>query len=106
MAPRQFIIKDARFVLLTYAQCGSLHGQQVVEHLYNHVGAASVVYREQHADGGEHLHAFVAFERPFSSRVTTVFDVEGFHPNIERVSTPVIGVAALWLAKPRAAQFT
>lgn len=99
-----FILKDAKYVLLTYAQCGSaLHGQQIVSHLFDNHGAASVVYREQHVDGGEHLHAFVVFERKFSSRNTAVFDVAGFHPNIERVSTWAL---ALWLAKPRAAHFT
>lgn len=38
--------------------------------------------REDHADGGTHLHTFVAFERKFRSRRSDIFDVDGYHPNI------------------------
>jgi len=73
---------QARYVLLTYAQCGSLDPWAVSDHLSS-LGAECIVGRENHADGGTHLHAFVDFGKRFSTRNTKVFDVEGFHPNIE-----------------------
>lgn len=45
--------------------------------------AECIVGRENHADGGIHLHVFVDFGRKFRSRRADVFDVEGHHPNIE-----------------------
>jgi len=83
-----FQIKNAKYVLLTYAQCGDLDPWKVSDHL-SALGAESIVGRESHADGGVHLHVFVDFGRNYSSRRTDVFDVGGYHPNIERVgSTP------------------
>lgn len=46
--------------------------------------AECIVARELHQDGGIHLHAFVDFNRQFSSRDTAVFDVGGCHPNISK----------------------
>lgn len=76
-----FALKNRRYVLLTYAQCGELDPHSVVCHLAE-LGAECVVGRELHADGGIHLHVFVDFGRLFSSRKTDVFDVGGLHPNI------------------------
>ena len=42
----------------------------------------SASLQEDHADGGTHLHAFIAFERKFRSRRPDIFDVDGYHPNI------------------------
>lgn len=39
--------------------------------------------REAHRDGGFHLHCFVDFGKRFSSRNVKIFDVQGFHPNVE-----------------------
>lgn len=39
--------------------------------------------RENHEDGGVHLHVFCDFGRKFRSRKADVFDVDGVHPNIE-----------------------
>jgi len=72
---------NARYALITYAQCGSLDPFAVVNHFANH-HAECIVGRELHADGGVHLHVFVDFGRKFRSRSATIFDVEGFHPNI------------------------
>ena len=79
-----FILNHAKYALLTYAQCGDLDPWQVSDHL-SALGAESIVGRESHADGGVHLHVFVDFGRKFTSRKTDVFDVGGYHPNIERV---------------------
>lgn len=92
--PNPFILKDAKFVLLTYSQ--------VPEWAYNEnderflpprivslsctLHAECIVARECHTDGGYHFHAFLDFGgQKFSSRNTRIFDIEGLHPNIERV---------------------
>jgi hypothetical protein len=73
---------QAKNVLLTYAQCGDLCGFSVNSHLGD-LGAECIVAREEHADGGSHLHVFAQWERQFRSRRSDVFDVGGRHPNIE-----------------------
>lgn len=78
-----FILKNVRRALITYSQCGTLDPFAVSDHFSN-LGAECIVGRERHADGGIHLHVFVDFGRQFSSRKTDVFDVGGYHPNIEK----------------------
>ena len=73
---------NARYFLLTYAQCGSLDPWDVNNHLAS-LGAECIIGREEHADGGTHLHAFVDFGHKFRSRRGSIFDVGGRHPNIE-----------------------
>lgn len=72
---------QAKYGLLTYAQCGDLDPFAVVEHL-GRLGAECIIGRENHENGGLHLHAFFMFERKFESRNERVFDVDGRHPNI------------------------
>lgn len=74
---------QAKYGLLTYAQCGDLDPFKVSDHL-GRLGAECIVGREDHADGGVHLHAFFMFERKFRTRNERLFDVEGKHPNIVR----------------------
>lgn len=71
-----------RYALLTYAQCGDLSSGRVGEFL-DSLGSKCVIGRENHADGGIHLHCFIDFGRKRRFRRVTVFDVEGHHPNIE-----------------------
>jgi len=73
---------NARYFLVTYAQCGDLDGFRVMEH-FSSLGAECIVGRESHEDGGLHLHCFADFGRKFRSRAAGVFDVDGRHPNIE-----------------------
>lgn len=72
---------NAKYVLLTYAQCGDLDGFAVMDCISS-LGGECIVARECHADGGVHLHVFVSFGRKFRSRKADVFDVDGRHPNI------------------------
>lgn len=72
---------NAKYVLLTYAQCGELDPFLIVN-LLGELGGECVVGRENHADGGIHLHAFCMFEKKFSTRNARVFDIESHHPNI------------------------
>lgn len=71
----------ARYVLLTYSQCGDLDPFQVVNLLAD-LGAECIVGREAHADEGTHLHAFVDFGKPYRTRNERQFDVAGYHPNV------------------------
>lgn len=73
---------QARYALLTYAQCDDLDGFRVMD-LISGLGGECIVARESHADLGLHLHCFVDFGRKFRSRRTDIFDVEGRHPNIQ-----------------------
>lgn len=73
---------NARFFLVTYPQCGDLDPWAVNDH-FSTLGAECIIGREDHADGGTHLHAFVDFGKKFRSRRPRVFDVHGKHPNIE-----------------------
>ncbi|AUX80748.1 replication-associated protein [Cattle blood-associated gemycircularvirus] len=72
---------NARYALLTYAQCGDLDPHEVVCRLAE-LGAECIIARENHVDGGTHLHSFVDFGRKFRTRRVDTFDVGGHHPNI------------------------
>lgn len=74
---------EAKYGLLTYAQCQNLDPFRVVSHL-SELGAECIIGRENHAAGGTHLHAFFMFERKFATRNERAFDVDGYHPNIVR----------------------
>lgn len=72
---------SARYVLLTYAQSGDLSEWAVLDH-FSTLGAECIIGREDHADGGTHLHVFADFGRKKQSRRSDFFDVGGVHPNI------------------------
>lgn len=72
---------SARYVLLTYSQSGDLSEWSVLDHISS-LGAECIIGREDHADGGTHLHVFCDFGRKKQSRRSDYFDVEGHHPNI------------------------
>jgi len=70
-----------RYALVTYAQCGALDPFEVSD-LFSTLGAECIIGRENHSDGGIHLHAFVDFGREYSTRNPRQFDVAGCHPNV------------------------
>lgn len=70
-----------RYGLFTYAQCGDLDPWAVSNH-FSDLRAECIIGREDHADGGIHLHAFVDFGKQYRSRSASFADVEGRHPNI------------------------
>lgn len=72
-----------RYGLFTYAQCGSLDPWEVSNH-FSTLGGECIIGREEHADGGTHLHAFVDFQSRKRFRIQSFADVCGFHPNIVR----------------------
>lgn len=78
MGPFKFA---AKYGLFTYAQCDDLDPFAVVDHFAS-LRAECIIGREDHADGGHHLHAFVMWERRFETTSTRKFDVAGRHPNI------------------------
>lgn len=84
-------ICNARYFLLTYSQCGDLD-PFLVNDKFATLDAECIVARELHQVEGVHLHVFVDFGRKFRSRKVDVFDVGGFHPNIEPTRrTPTAG---------------
>lgn len=74
-------VVNCRYVLLTYPQCEGLDEWAVNNHLSS-LGCECIIGREDHADGGTHLHAFCDFGKKFRSRRVDIFDVDGRHPNI------------------------
>jgi len=73
---------SAKYGLFTYAQCGDLDPFAVVNHFAS-LRAECIIGRENHADGGLHLHAFVMWERRFETTSARKFDVQSHHPNIQ-----------------------
>lgn len=71
----------SRYGLFTYSQCNGLDPHDVVLH-FTSLGAECIIGREDHADGGTHLHAFVDFGRKRRFRRHVFADVGLFHPNI------------------------
>lgn len=79
---------QARYVLLTYPQCGDLDPFRIVN-LLSELGGECIIGRENHEDGGTHLHAFCDFEKKFRSRNARIFDIDSHHPNIQKcIRTP------------------
>lgn len=72
---------QAKYGLLTYAQCADLDPWGVVSHLAG-LGLECIIGRESHSDGGVHLHVFFESEERFCTRDARVFDVGGYHPNV------------------------
>lgn len=80
---------NAQYFLLTYAHVEGngdkpeLDPFRIVD-LLGGLGAECIVARE-HYPGGEgfHFHVFCDFQRRFRSRKADVFDVDGYHPNVE-----------------------
>lgn len=86
--PSNFLIKDAKFLLLTYSQVpDSIESGMPMSIVLraSEKGAECLVGRELHADGGIHFHAFIDFGgRRYSTRNQHDWDIEGQHPNIEK----------------------
>lgn len=82
----------ARNVFLTYPQCTLSPGDglALLTSICGDRWAFAVVAREQHEDGGDHLHVLICFRRKFRTRNERYFDLDngrggGFHPNIQTV---------------------
>lgn len=79
-------------LLLTYPHTDYEPGvllDKFTEKVAGHEIEYAVASREKHEDGSYHNHLFVVFKKPFDSRNQRCFDLEGRHPNIEKVkSTP------------------
>lgn len=81
----------ARYALLTYSQCGDLDPFAIVDR-FSSLEAECIVAREDHCDGGTHLHVFADFGKKRRFRSADVFDVQTRHPNISPSrGTPEIG---------------
>lgn len=85
----------AKNILLTYAQIQDGASPSFFERERAHfefieqVNGTPLCYRagrELHEDGGVHLHVFISWDKPFSTRNERIFDFAGAHPNIAPVS--------------------
>lgn len=77
---------QGKHCFLTYPRCDA--GKQAI---YDHLLALSfpvdrlLVAEEKHEDGGQHIHAYLAFKSRPCIRNQHYFDIRGFHPNIQTV---------------------
>lgn len=72
-----------RYGLFTYAQSEGLDHWKVLDK-FTELGAECIIGKEQHADGGTHLHVFADWGRRRRFRQSRFADVEGWHPNVVR----------------------
>lgn len=79
--PGPTFVFRSRYALLTYAQSDGLDPWSVLD-LVSAVPGECIIAREDHADGGTHIHAFVDFGERFYTSDPRRFDCGGFHPNI------------------------
>lgn len=81
---------NAQRAFLTYAQC-PLTADQLYAHLIANLADVVIteyaIGQETHQDGNLHLHAYIQFDRKYSTRNERAFDIidEGitYHPNIQ-----------------------
>lgn len=84
---------DSQTAFLTYPQCGLEH-VAIVDHLRTLKDIAwARVCSEQHEDGSPHRHVVVKFVSRLQSRNARVFDVSGFHPNVQPVRSIAKAIA-------------
>lgn len=76
---------QATYVLLTYAQSEGLDPEAVGFRLSD-LNAECIIAKENHKDGGTHLHVFAMFQPRLRTRNTRWADVDGFHPNCEAIT--------------------
>lgn len=81
--PKEFRAHAKNF-LVTYSQCPlekeDIHGW----FLKNEANISQlIVGRETHADGNFHLHVFISFGKRRDLKNPRVWDIEGYHPNIQ-----------------------
>lgn len=82
--PASSFAYDGVHVFLTYPQC-SLEREQLRDFLRNLAPECEyIVGRELHDDGNPHLHAYVHFGRRRRFTGADAFDVDGYHPNVQR----------------------
>lgn len=81
---------NAQRAFLTYAQCPLTPDQALaylITNLQDVVIQQHAIGQETHQDGNFHLHAYLQFDRKFSTRNERAFDIidEGttYHPNIQ-----------------------
>lgn len=74
---------NAKNFFITYPQSDNLSNEKI-KNFFEQLGATSyTISRELHQDGHAHHHAIISFRDAFSSRNERIFDIEGFHPNIQ-----------------------
>jgi len=76
---------DGRDVFLTYPQSGELSRERVRDFLLVDLGVRRfLVACEPHDDGSPHIHAYASWDTRKRFADTSIFDVDGHHPNIQK----------------------
>ena len=75
---------DGTHVFLTYPRC-PLEREQLRDRIVERTNPTKyLIGRERHDDGGYHLHAYLHFGRRRRFVGADAFDVEGYHPNVQK----------------------
>jgi len=75
---------DGVHVFLTYPQC-PLEREQLRDRITQGINPSKyLIARERHDDGNYHLHAYLHFGRRRRFTGANAFDVDGYHPNIQK----------------------
>lgn len=74
---------SARKAFLTYPQC-PISPKELYENLNTQFPIKyAIICQEEHEDGNKHLHAAIKWQAKLHKRAETIFDVLGYHPNIQ-----------------------
>lgn len=82
---------QGKYLFLTYAQTTDITKEDVLTSITTAIGREPrfcLVGHERHLDGGDHFHAFVDFGKRFSFSNERRFDINNFHPNIQKARNP------------------
>ena len=79
---------NAKNIFLTYPKCGLPLPIMLAFFVSGCNPEYAVVSSEKHEDGSLHRHALLQFSKPFRTRSETIFDIQGFHPNIQSARNP------------------
>jgi len=85
--PTQNFRFSAKNIFLTYPRC-DVDKEDALAHfnqLFPDNEFKYTISREQHQDGGYHLHVLLSFSNKLNIRNASHFDLSGFHPNIQPV---------------------
>jgi len=78
---------NAKHIFLTYPKC-DFPLPDLLASLQSFNANYVCVSSEKHEDGSLHRHAFLQFEKPFRTRSEKVFDILGYHPNVQAARNP------------------
>lgn len=85
---------NCKYFFLTYPKC-TLHPNRIIMKFRSLRVDDFHLVREKHSDNSFHYHAIVAFATRKNIRNPRYFDVDGFHPNIQKIKSLIKSIRYL-----------